>query len=343
LAGQTVSTISTNVTNAFKEPFPLDDMIRITFVTGAGKLGRQKYDENAAKAVTSALRDLGFEDDRGASCVKECAGSFKLQHDTGKNLKTVVVFPKIAGSGGSGTGGEGGGSSSGGGGAGVSVVPPGSPEEMIAMSSKTVFQSMLKSRCPAWSQKKGCLNALTDIKTVLTGLEQKLMSGTALSDSEQAFFDSVSASALDEKQVHVKDQMAQQVDGGAITPKEKSLLLGQVNEKLSSMQEDIDTAEKEDKPKKVEKLKGLLEKLVARKEKLASISTKGPHRLKHEAEITKLRTELEPLVELEEGAKGRLLSLKETQSLARKDDILAEIEELEVRWKRSSHLDQKTI
>lgn len=337
MAGQTVSTISTNVTNAFKEPFPLDDMIRITFVTGAGKLGRQKYDENAAKAVTSALRDLGFEDDRGASCVKECAGSFKLQHDTGKNLKTVVVFPKITGSGGSGTGGEGGGSSStanstgAGGGAGLSVVPPGSPEEMIAMSSKTVFQSMLKSRCPAWSQKKGCLSALTNIKTVLTGLEQKLMSGTALSDSEQTFFDSVSASALDEKQAHVKDEMSQQVDGGAITPQEKSLLLGQVNEKLSSMEEDITTAETEGKPKKVEKLKGVLKNLVARKEKLSSITTKGPHRLKHEAEITKLRTELEPLLELEEGAKGRLLSLKETQTLARKDDVLVEIEELEVR------------
>jgi hypothetical protein len=98
LAGQNVSTITTNVTNAFSDPLPLDDMIRITFVTGAGKLGRQKYDDNAAKALTSALRNLGFEEDRGASCVKECAGSFKLQHDTGKNLKTVVVFPKIVAS-----------------------------------------------------------------------------------------------------------------------------------------------------------------------------------------------------------------------------------------------------
>jgi hypothetical protein len=95
LAGQNVSTITTNVTNAFSDPFPLDDMIRITFVTGAGKLGRQKYDDGAAKALTSSLRNLGFEEDRGASCVKECAGSFKLQHDTGKNLKTVVVFPNI--------------------------------------------------------------------------------------------------------------------------------------------------------------------------------------------------------------------------------------------------------
>merc|ERR1719491_781060 len=70
-------------------------MIRITFITGAGKLGRSRYDENCHKTVTSALRDQGYEEDRAASCVNECAGSFKSQHDTGKNLKTIVVFPKI--------------------------------------------------------------------------------------------------------------------------------------------------------------------------------------------------------------------------------------------------------
>ena len=88
LAGQSPASISANITQAFSSAFPLDDMIRITFITGAGKLGRQKYDDGCAKAVTSALRSLGFEEDRTASCVRECAGSFKLQHDTGKNLKT---------------------------------------------------------------------------------------------------------------------------------------------------------------------------------------------------------------------------------------------------------------
>lgn len=83
--------------DAFTEPLPLSDMIRITFITGAGKLGRQRYDEGAPKAVTSTLRELGFEEDRGASCVVECGGSFKSQHDTGKNPKTIVVFPKISG------------------------------------------------------------------------------------------------------------------------------------------------------------------------------------------------------------------------------------------------------
>ena len=70
-------------------------MIRITLVVGAGKLGRQKYDPSALRTVTATLQSVGFVEDRGASCVSDCAGLFKFQHDTGKNLKTVVVFPKL--------------------------------------------------------------------------------------------------------------------------------------------------------------------------------------------------------------------------------------------------------
>ena len=61
LAGQNVTTIITNtIQSAFRDPLPTTEMVRITFVTGAGKLGRQKYDDGAAKAVTLTLRELGF-------------------------------------------------------------------------------------------------------------------------------------------------------------------------------------------------------------------------------------------------------------------------------------------
>lgn len=301
-------------------------------MTGAGKLARQKYDENAAKAVTSALRELGFEEDRGASCVKECAGSFKLQHDTGKNLKTVVVFPNIDTAEASNVESEGGGDNHArGNDKGVRpFLPQGSAEEMIAMSSKGVFENMVKSRCPSWSQKKGCMAALSSIKNLLEDLDQKLLSGTPLSDSEQSFYDSVSVSSVDEKQAYVKDLMHSQVDDGIITSQEKTMLIGQVNERLHALSKDIITAQEEGKSKRVEKLKGMHEKLEKRKEKLEGIVPKGPHRLKHESEITKLRAEMQPLLDIETGAKGRLLSLKETQSLARKDEILEEIAELEV-------------
>lgn len=330
------------MTSAFESPFPISKMIRITFVTGAGKLARQKYDENAAKAVTSALRDLGFVEDRGASCINECAGSFKTQHDTGKNLKTVVVFPKIKEEL-AGEDGAGGGTSPGDSDGSSSLLEKGSPREMIALSSKSVFESMIKSRCQTWSQKKGCMATIAELKTLLEKLEAKLMQGTPLSDAEQSFYDKVSATALEEKQAYVKDQMHSQVDEGMITSQEKAQLLSQVQERLGTIKEELGEAETQNQSKKVEKLKDMGDKVEARKSKLSSISPKSDPPLKHHAEIFKLQSELKPLLELEDGARGRLLSVKETQSLARKEEILEEIAELEVSLCSAACIVDRTI
>lgn len=47
LAGHSPASIENIVTSAFSTPFSLPEMIRITFVVGAGKLSRQKYDDKA--------------------------------------------------------------------------------------------------------------------------------------------------------------------------------------------------------------------------------------------------------------------------------------------------------
>ena len=72
-------------------------------------------------------------------------------------------------------------------------------------------------------------------------------------------------------------------------------------------------------------------KVEERKAKLDNIAPKAPPPLKHEADIAKLRKEIEPLLDVEDASKGRLLSLKETQALGRKEEIEAQIEQLEVR------------
>lgn len=312
-------------------------MIRITFITGAGKLGRQKYDDGAAKAVTSILRELGFEEDRAASCVLECGGTFKLQHDTGKNLKTVVVFPNITG-----------------GGdqleedmAGLSInqtkkslLPEGGPEQVIAMSSKTVFERMLQSKCPSWAQKKECVAVIENVKKIVEELDTKLLSGTPLTDTEQDMYDSVSIASLDEKEAYVKAQMHGQMESGNLTKLEQETLLKQVSEKIESLDKEI--IESKDKPKKLEKLKVMKERATDRKTVLDKMQPTLPHRLRHEAEIHKLRVELQPLKNLEDGAKGRLLSVKETQTLARKDEILEEIAQLEVRRTRFGQIASPT-
>ena len=303
LGGQNVTTITTTMKDAFHEPFALDHMIRITFVTGAGKQNRQKYDDHAARAVTSVLHDFGYQEDRGASCVMECAGCYKLQHDTGKNLKTVVVFPRIT----------------------VPskpmsleiepLLPEDSPEYKLAVSSMNVFKNMVKSKCPSWSQKKACLECLQGVQERLQALDNQLMTATtittALNASEQAFYDAVIT--LDDKVAYVRQELLHQVEIGNITKFEQKLLLDQNTEKVASL-----TNEQKSTTKALQ-----------RKELLEALDPIVPHGLKLEAEIYSLRKERVPLLALEKEARRRLLSIKETQTLARKVEIDEEIAYLE--------------
>lgn len=306
LGGQNVSTIENTIKAAFEKPFPpsLDKMIRITFVTGAGKQARSKYDDGAAKAVTSTLRSLGYEDDRAAGCVIESAGSFKSQHDTGKNLKTVVVFPKLSFN--AADGDQGSESVSG----GKSIVDENSHDYKVAVCNMNVFANMVKYRCVSWFEKKGCSEVIDELQKKLEELNGKLMTGTVLDDAEQHFYNDVCVS-LDEKQSYLKKEMQTQIESGQITKQEHEYLLKQNADRIANAKK-VGPA--------VLKRKALLESITA---------TIPQYKLKHEAEIMKLLKELVPLLALEQKTQGRLLSIKETAQMTRKDEILDEIEELE--------------
>jgi len=245
LAGQNIVTITNVIKNAFSEPFPIKEMIRITFITGAGKLGRQKYDDGAAKAVTSTLRSLGFVDDSSASCIPQCAGTFKLQHDTGKNLKTVVVFPRIlevneddAISGGiSGMNLKG----------KSSLLPEGSPEHACAILSVEAFQKLVERKCQSWSQKRACMYALSDLSDKLKEYEAKLMNGKPLTEEEQDFYDAVSLDSLEKKEAFLKQGMQTHISSENITIFEKKKLLEQVEERIQTLSREISELEKQKK------------------------------------------------------------------------------------------------
>ena len=91
LAGHDAPSIRSVIDDALSTPLPLRDMIRITFVVGGGKLSRSRYDDRAMQAATSTLKQLDYEEDRGASCIRECGGCFKTQHDTGKNVQSQLL------------------------------------------------------------------------------------------------------------------------------------------------------------------------------------------------------------------------------------------------------------
>mmetsp|Transcript_23191 Transcript_23191/g.33276 ORF Transcript_23191/g.33276 Transcript_23191/m.33276 type:complete len:167 (+) Transcript_23191:4070-4570(+) len=128
--------------------------------------------------------------------------------------------------------------------------------------------------------------------------------------------------------------MAAHVEEGRITAREKNMLVVQVAERIEKLESEIAEATLEKKIKKVETLTNQKSKADERKKTLEKISPQPPQSLKHEAEIKKLRQELLPLLKLEESSKGRLLTLKETTTLSRKDEILTEIQKLEVFYSR---------
>lgn len=331
LAGHDAANINQTINDAFNQPFQLDTMIRITFVVGAGKLSRQKYDAKAGLHVTKALQELDFSEDKGASCLNECAGCYKTQHDTGKNLFTVVVFPKLANQGGDGP------DSHGGGGAGSSDEYPlpiplveGTPIHTILLASEDTFQKMAPSMCPTWSEKKMCSEVLKLAVETLQSMDDKLMTGTPLSDEENAFYNETGgAASISAKAECLKKRMHQQVENGGLMQHELDRLLQQVEEKIDTFNTDIDAAMQKSQEKKVAKLNAQKEKAVARKQMLDGHTAQSPPKLKHDAQIAKLSKELQPLLKLEATAKGRLLTMKETKQLAAKDEMMEEISELE--------------
>jgi hypothetical protein len=329
LAGHSGSNIENTVTSAFSDPFSLTGMIRITFVVGAGKLSRQKYDDKAMQFVTSALKKLGYVEDRGASCVNECGGSFKTQHDTGKNLFTVVVFPKLVERSGD----------------RVDDVDSGclmeqyavafpltedTPEHKVLLASEATFEKMAPSVCPSWSEKKACSDVLKAAWDTVNKMDSKLMTGTPLLDDEQEFYDAVGGSAvIGTKMDFLKKSMQQQVESGSLTSSELDKLLQQVTDRIDSLNDEIQTATQQSKEKRVANLNIQKEKALARKKMLEGLNPQSPHVLKHDSQIMKLKKQLQPLIKLEQSAKGRLLTMKETKELAAKDEILEEIAELE--------------
>eukprot|EP01082_Thalassiosira_pseudonana_P015994 g13619.t1 g13619 contig9:69881-71674(-) len=318
LGGHSASNIETTIHAAFSSPFALDDMIRITFVVGAGKLGRAKYDEKAMQAVTSTLKSLDYVEDRGASCVKECGGSFKLQHDTGKNLKTVVVFPNISDVHGKEarkkTKNE----------EGEPLIPTNSPGYSIAVSNHSTFKNLLSNFCPTYSQKKQCLRCLDGLLQLEQAIEEKMMRGNPLDSGEQAFYDV--ASDLKEKIAHVKEEAGRHVDEGKLTIEEKNTLVSLNENRIKTLMNEKNSASVAEQ----------LKKALARKEQLQSLTddmlrmtASYPPPLRYESQINTLRKKLLPLQALEDSSKGRLLTLSETKALTGKEEIEQEIERLE--------------
>lgn len=312
LGGLGPETIQTAIEDAMTEPFSLSEgMIRITLVVGAGKQSRQKYNAGAMKVVTSTLQNkCGFIEDRGASCVLECQGMYKVQHDTGKNLKTVVVFPKIVYSKSgnvaasySNNGAEDDDSSI--------FFPKASMEYKVASSSLNVFRNIVQAKCPSWSQKKALLQLIDQdiVGKIISPVDDMLMRGQRVPENLQNIYDNVVVE-ISEKEQYVKDAMHNQVDAGILTQSEMDHLLEQVQHRIENSSSSSSTS-----------------KLKERIKKLKSITPIPLPKLKHHSELGKLWKQVNN-IQIPDTA-GRLLSVQESKLVAKRDELLDEIEHLE--------------
>jgi hypothetical protein len=306
--------ILTIISSVFSKPFALSEMIRLTFIVGGGKSTRAKYDEGALAACVNGLKGCGYTEDKGAGCVLESAGSYKIQHDTGKNVKTVVVFPRISGT-------------------AVreievehhvddeeesELIPRGSVGYKIAISPLPTFSNLLSQHCPTYMQKKRCLRTLSGLLTIQDSIENKLMVGQQLDQSEKVFYDS--ATDLKEKMENVQKEATRHIDEGNLTREERKTLVEMNEKKIQSLLKENSSAHVAEQ----------LKKALARKEMLSGILNEAhlpPLRL--ENQINTLRKKLVPLKALEEASHQRYLSVSETAALSEMNDLEREIERLE--------------
>ena len=185
---------------------------------------------------------------------------------------------------------------------------------MVACSSAAVFKRLLASKAPTWTEKKALLQNLEDSQAIVAEFDGKLMKGQSLDATEQKVYDSVED--LDEKMNEVRTSMAAHVEAGTLTSTEKALLLEQVDAKLEEA-----TAAKQ--AKKVENLS-------KRKETIEKSDGAFLPPLKAEVHISKCRDEIVPLKKVEAAAKGRLMTMKETEAMGKLLDLEEEISRLEI-------------
>ncbi len=296
-------------TGAFERPLPLKDMIRVSFVVGGGKKVRQKYNDGLPTMLRGSLERVGYKEDRGASLSNECAGLFKYQHNTDTDLKVIHVFPRIDPSA----------AAAASSGEGEDAL---TPEQLITFSEMRTFQRMIAAKTPSFTQRKRALDVIKAARAELVASEEKLANMQPLSDGEQSRYDTLDATALEEKQAWLSKAMEEMVSSGQLTSAEVEMVAQQLDAKRETIETQLADADATGKAKKAEKLRALLEEVDARSAAVREIKPIR-RRVKFEAEIAAVQKKLAELAKLEKSKV--VLPLAEVQKLNAKPKLLDDL------------------
>jgi hypothetical protein len=300
LAGFDASNAKQLVEDAFGTPLPSGGPARVSLVVGAGKQGRQKYDPDLHKALFSALGDIGFSEDRAASVSDECVKTYKYQHDTGKNLFFVHIYPPYFSSKGASEGDTG---------ATGHSAEEGSitPENLCISCSLDAFREACAHKICSWSQKRQLMKCMQDTQLRTREIEGKMSRLEQLTDEEQLLYDMVQD--VEEKQQWLASDIKSMVDAGSLTAQEREQALSQIDAKLASS-------------------KGEQQKrLQARKDHIKAIHPMEGQ-IKHQQEIEKIAIQLARIDKLE-NIRGRLLTMAEVKEAGLKEELQERLMDLE--------------
>ena len=174
----------------------------------------------------AAMRELEYNEDSSASCLPDCQGTYKSQHDTSQNLKYFYVFPKVAaleGGGGGGGGGKSSSSSSTSADAGPSLDTT-SKEYLVVTADASTFQEMVQRKVTSWSQKKKLLELLKEKAEEFITISNKAMTGNKLNPLEEEI-SNANSGCDEEKITWLQSEIKGMVEKGQLTEKEKTEVL----------------------------------------------------------------------------------------------------------------------
>lgn len=306
---------------AFSTPFPLSEMIRLSFVVGGGKLVRQKYSDDLPKLFMGAMTNAGFSEDKSADLSLGAAGKFKFHHDTNKNLKFVHVYPKISAPAKTDADNED---------EEVDNSDSGKPEDALFTCDGKTFIRLIDEHVMMYSQKKRLLAVLKDRITKLEAIDQKLTSRGQLDAEEQALYDGPGVDEIKEKCKAVSDAIQGMIDSAQLTGDEKDQLVEEMDSKLEKVDDELSKANADGKAKKVQALTQAKEQLMKTKAAVKAGSSAQLPPLKHAAELKKFHAKLARINRIEKDSKGNY-SVEELNIISDKPELKEAIGVLEQR------------
>jgi len=287
-------------------------------VVGGGKKVRTAYGgpDGLVRDVCSALEKLGFNEDRGASAVLECQGSFKYQHDTDKDLKFVHVFPRVDTS-----KAEEAAAAAAAAAAGAVAAPP---EQQALTLSLEALQKAVARRCGSLTQKQALLGVLKGASARFADAEARLARLEALPSELQAEYEA--AVEVAEKISWLTGQLEAQSSNGPLTKVEQERVLSTADAKLKEAAVALAAAQADGKATRAASLTAAIERLGERRAAAAALTPTAGVAVKYEKQLKQISKQLADLEKIE-ACRG-LQPLETVKKLREKPGLLETLQQI---------------